>query len=153
MPRERQLDEIGWRDNPDALFMGGIHNNTVLYYFAQSSFYDKTSNNEILFQQGCNNPNMAQFLATRELFEGRLRTMSGLEFVVAQEPAETGPGAGTGVWVINKQTRRKRQGEEDEIIVHSSYFLCDGTIFMAPSLADVLSMRIVRAFPHPTTFL
>ena len=130
--------------------MGGIHNNTVLYYFAQSSFYDKTSNNEILFQQGCNNPNMAQFLATRELFEGRLRTMSGLEFVVAQEPAETGPGAGTGVWVINKQTRRKRQGEEDEIIVHSTYFLCDGTIFMAPSLADVLSMRIVGApLPNP----
>ncbi|KAK4104851.1 MED6-domain-containing protein [Parathielavia hyrcaniae] len=84
---------------------------------------------------------MTQYLATRELFEGRLKTMSGLEFVVAQEPADTGPGAGTGVWVINKQTRRKRQ-PEDEIIVHGTYFVVGENIYMAPSLADIISSRI-----------
>ncbi|KAK4236234.1 MED6 mediator sub complex component-domain-containing protein [Achaetomium macrosporum] len=134
------LDEIQWR--APVHFEGGIHNNSVLYYFAQSPFYDKTSNNEVVFQQGLNNPNMTPFLATRELFEGRLKTMSGLEFIVAQEPAETGPGAGTGVWVINKQTRRKRQGEEDEITVHAVYFMVGDSIYMAPSLADILSSRI-----------
>ncbi|KAL2264298.1 hypothetical protein VTK26DRAFT_7903 [Humicola hyalothermophila] len=134
------LDEIQWRAPPE--FEQGIHNNSVLYYFAQSPFYDKTSNNEVVFQQGLNNPNMTQYLATRESFEGRLKTMSGLEFIVAQEPAETGPGAGTGVWVINKQTRRKRQGEEDEIIVHGSYFIVGENIYMAPSLADIISSRI-----------
>ncbi|GAB1314918.1 Mediator of RNA polymerase II transcription subunit 6 [Madurella fahalii] len=134
------LDEIQWRAPPE--FDQGIHSNSVLYYFAQSPFFDKTSNNEVVFQQGLNNPNMTQFLATRELFEGRLKTMSGLEFIVAQEPAETGPGAGTGVWVINKQTRRKRQGEEDEIIVHASYFIVGENIYMAPTLADIISSRI-----------
>ncbi|KAK4110800.1 MED6-domain-containing protein [Canariomyces notabilis] len=134
------LDEIQWRAPPD--FEQGIHSNSVLYYFAQSPFFDKTSNNEVVFQQGLNNPNMTQFLATRELFEGRLKTMSGLEFVVAQEPAETGPGAGTGVWVINKQTRRKRQGEEDEIIVHATYFIVGENIYMAPTLGDIISSRI-----------
>ncbi|KAL2268575.1 hypothetical protein VTJ83DRAFT_3421 [Remersonia thermophila] len=134
------LDEIQWRAPPD--FEMGIHSNSVLFYFAQSPFFDRTSNNEVLFQQGLNNPNMTPYLATRELFEGRLKTMSGLEFIVAQEPAETGPGAGTGVWVINKQTRRKRQGEPDEIIVHATYFVVGENIYMAPSLADIISTRI-----------
>jgi mediator of RNA polymerase II transcription subunit 6 len=134
------LDEIQWRAPPQ--FEGGIHSNSVLYYFSESPFFDKTSNNEVVFQQGLNNPNMTQFLATRELFEGRLKSMSGLEFIVAQEPAETGPGAGTGVWVINKQTRRKRQGEEDEVTVHATYFIVGGNIYMAPSLADIISSRI-----------
>ncbi|KAH6641475.1 MED6 mediator sub complex component-domain-containing protein [Chaetomium tenue] len=138
------LDEIQWRAPPD--FDMGIHSNSVLFYFAQSPFYDRTSNNEVLFQQGLNNPNLTPYLATRELFEGRLKTMSGLEFVVAQEPAETGPGAGTGVWVINKQTRRK-QSPQDEIIVHSSYFVVGENIYMAASFADILSSRIAAASP------
>ncbi|KAG7289503.1 hypothetical protein NEMBOFW57_005874 [Staphylotrichum longicolle] len=133
------LDEIQWRSPPE--FEMGIHSNSVLFYFAQSPFYDRTSNNEVLFQQGLNNPNMTPYLATRELFEGRIKTMSGLEFIVAQEPAETGPGAGTGVWVINKQTRRKRQGE-DEIIVHGTYFVNGENIYMAPSMGDVISSRL-----------
>lgn len=144
------LDEIQWHTPPQ--FEAGIHSNSILYYFAQSPFYDKTSNNEVVFQQGLNNQAMSQYLATRELFESRLREMSGLEFVVAQEPAETGPGMGTGVWVINKQTRRKRpptnparpeDGPPDEIIVHSVYFVVGENIYMAPTLADVLSSRIV----------
>ncbi|KAK3685628.1 MED6 mediator sub complex component-domain-containing protein [Podospora appendiculata] len=134
------LDEIQWRTPPN--FEGGIHTNSVLYYFAQSPFFDKTSNNEVVFQQGLNNPNMLQFLKTREQFEGRLKTMSGLEFIVAQEPAETGPGAGTGVWTINKQTRRKRQGEEDEIVVHSVYFIVGENIYMAPTLFDRINASI-----------
>lgn len=136
------LDEIQWRAPPN--FEQGIHSNSVLYYFAESPFFDKTSNNAVVFQQGLSNIHMAPFLETRELFEGRLRTMSGLEFIVGQEPAETGPGAGTGVWIINKQTRRKRQGEEDEIVVHATYFIVGENIYMAPSLADVISSRMVR---------
>ncbi|KAK3403518.1 mediator of RNA polymerase II transcription subunit 6 [Sordaria brevicollis] len=143
------LDEIQWHTPPQ--FEAGIHSNSILYYFAQSPFYDKTSNNEVVFQQGLNNQAMFQYLATRELFESRLREMSGLEFIVAQEPAETGPGMGTGVWVINKQTRRKRpptnparpeDGPPDEIIVHSTYFVVGENIYMAPTLADVISSRV-----------
>ncbi|KAK0635250.1 MED6 mediator sub complex component-domain-containing protein, partial [Bombardia bombarda] len=134
------LDEIAWRTQVD--FEGGIHSNTILYYFAKSPFFDKTSNNEVVFQQGLTNPNMTQYLTTRELFEGRLKTMSGLEFVVAQEPAETGPGAGTGVWVINKQTRRKRHGEEDEVVVHAVYFMVGENVYMAPTLADIISAKV-----------
>jgi len=143
------LDEIQWHTNP-AVVGGSIHDNSVLFYFRESPFYDKTSNNEVLYQQGLHNQTMMQFLETRERFERRLREMSGLEFVVAQEPAETAPGTGTGVWVINKQTRRKRQGEEDEISVHGTYFLVGENVYMAPTLADIISMRLVCS-PSPST--
>ena len=69
--------------------------------------------------------------------------MSGLEFMVAQEPAETAPNTGTGVWVIRKQTRRKRLPEDDEITVHASYFVVGENIYMAPTVSDIVGSRLV----------
>ncbi|KAI3323253.1 MED6-domain-containing protein [Xylariaceae sp. AK1471] len=137
---EPPLDEIFWRDPQSAQQMQGIHSNSVLFYFAQSPFFDRTSNNAVLASQAMFNPAMFHLIQTREAFEGRLREMSGLEFIVAQEPAETAPGTGTGVWVIRKQTRRKRD-PEDEIIVHSTYYIVGENIYTAPTLAQVISFR------------
>jgi len=53
------------------------------------------------------------------------------------------PGTGTGVWVIRKQTRRKRAGQEDEITVHSTYFVMGENIYMAPAVGDVIGSRLV----------
>ncbi|KAI1390923.1 MED6-domain-containing protein [Hypoxylon trugodes] len=138
---EPPLDEIQWRFPPAAQAMGGIHSNSVLFYFAESPFFDRTSNNAVLYNQAMWNESMKPLIQTRERFEGRLREMSGLEFIVAQEPAEMGPGMGTGVWVINKQTRRKRE-PEDEITVHSTYYLIGENVYMAPTLADILGFRM-----------
>jgi hypothetical protein len=115
-----------------------------LFYFAGSPFFDQTSNNAVLFNQAQYNQNMHHLLATREAFEGRLKSMSGLEFIVAQEPAEMAPGTGTGVWVIRKQTRRKRPGQEDEVTVHSTYFVMGLNIYMAPAVGDVIGSHLVR---------
>ncbi|OTB07715.1 hypothetical protein M426DRAFT_19652 [Hypoxylon sp. CI-4A] len=136
------LDEIQWRHPAAAQAMGGIHTNSVLFYFAESPFYDKTSNNNVLYTQSLFNPSMAHIIHTREVFESRLKQMSGLEFIVAEEPAETAPGTGTGVWVINKQKRYKRE-PEDEIEVLGTYYVIGENIYMAPSLIDVLSFRMV----------
>lgn len=142
--KEPPLDEIQWKDLQQVWqFPGGLHTNTVLMYFASSPFFDPTSNNAVLFNQAVYNPNMAYLVQTREVFEDRLRSMSGLEFMVAQEPAETSPGAGTGVWVIHKQTRRKRPGQDDEITVHAAYYMVAENIYMAPTLADILTYRLV----------
>ena len=94
------LDEIQWRHPPFAAQMQGIHSNSVLMYFAESPFFDRTSNNALLLSQAMVNPSLFPVIQTREAFEARLRTMSGLEFIVAQEPAEMAPGTGTGVWVF-----------------------------------------------------
>ena len=139
------LDEIQWRHPPFAAQMQGIHTNSVLMYFAESPFFDRTSNNALLLSQAMVNPSMFPVIQTREAFEARLRTMSGLEFIVAQEPAEMAPGTGTGVWVIRKQTRRKRQGEEDDIAVHAAYYVVGDNIYQAPTLADILGFRVVRS--------
>lgn len=139
------LDEIQWKSPPLAASMLGIHSNSVLFYFSHSPFFDPTSNNAVLVNQAMFNPNMHAVLASRESFEGRLGTMAGLEFMVAQEPADMAPGTGTGVWVIRKQMRRKRVGEEDEITVMATYFVVGDNIYMAPSVADVLASRTVSS--------
>jgi mediator of RNA polymerase II transcription subunit 6 len=137
------LDEIVWSDPIEVNQLQGIHSNSVLYYFAKSPFFDNTSNNNVVFNQALHNPKMFPIIQTREQFEGRLKSMSGLEFIVAQEPAEMGWGYGTGVWVIRKQTRRKQPGAEDELTVHADYFLVGENIYQAPTLADILSSKIV----------
>ncbi|TVY55160.1 Mediator of RNA polymerase II transcription subunit 6 [Lachnellula cervina] len=137
--QEPPLDEMQWHSQQMAINMLGIHSNSVLFYFAESPFFDKTSNNAVLYSQALYNQAMLPVIQTREAFEGRLKTMSGLEFMVAQEPAD--PVNGTGVWVIRKQTRRKKQNEEDEIVLHSTYFVMGENIYMAPAVADVLASR------------
>ncbi|KAF4983203.1 hypothetical protein FZEAL_1360 [Fusarium zealandicum] len=144
-PNDPPLDEIQWR-SPGALAnMGGLHTNTILFYFAESPFFERTSNNAVIFSQAMNNPQMYHYIETREAFEARLKSMSGLEFMVAEEPAETAPGTGTGVWVIRKQTRREAAytGESDDITVHASYFVVGENIYMAPTLNDILAARIM----------
>ncbi|TLS26937.1 hypothetical protein PpBr36_04517 [Pyricularia pennisetigena] len=141
-------DEIQWNSMEHVMQFGGIHDNTILYYFAASPFFDPTSNNAVVFSQAVRNQSQLHIIATRQAFEARLREMSGLEYIVAQEPAETGPGMGTGVWVIRKQTRRKVKDSNgfpapDEIEVHSDYFVVGENIYMAPSLANILSSRIL----------
>lgn len=132
-----------------ALYVPSLLIGAVLFYFAQSPFFDQTSNNAVLFNQAQYNQNMFPIIATREAFEGRLKTMSGLEYIVAQEPAEMAPGTGTGVWVIRKQMRRKRAGQEDEVTVHSTYFVMGENIYMAPAVGDVIGSRLVSVFSSP----
>ncbi|KAI9736857.1 MAG: Mediator of RNA polymerase II transcription subunit 6 [Claussenomyces sp. TS43310] len=146
------LDEIQWRSPEIAAGMMGIHTNSVLHYFARSPFFDPTSNNAVLVSQFGNNPRMVYIVETREAMEARLKTMSGLEFMVAQEPAEMDPGTGTGVWVIRKQNRRKRQGQEDEVTVQATYFVVGENIYMAPTVADVIGNRLLSIFTCMNSF-
>merc|ERR1712093_815517 len=94
-----------------------------------------------------------EVIQTRAAFEGRLKTMSGLEFVIAEQPAEMAPGTGTGVWVIRKQTRRKRDRDEDEITIHSTYFVVGDNIYMAPTVADVLGNRTMSIISSLNKFI
>ncbi|KAF5628068.1 RNA polymerase II transcriptional regulation mediator MED6 [Fusarium tjaetaba] len=142
-PNDPPLDEIQWRSPMAIQQMGGLHNNTILFYFAESPFFERTSNNAVVYNQAMNVPSMYPVIQTREAFETHLNTMSGLEFRVVEEPAETGPGAGTGVWVIRKQTRRKSAYDDDEITVHATYFVVGENIYMAPTLSAILSARIL----------
>ncbi|KAL8837932.1 MAG: hypothetical protein Q9176_005408 [Flavoplaca citrina] len=141
---EPQLDEIQWKAPPIAQSMGGIQTNTVLPYFYSSPFFDATSNNATITTQATHNPAQFYLIQTREAFEARLRTMQGLEFIVAHDPSENGTKPdNNGVWVIRKQNRRKRDGMEDEISAISSYYVVGENIYMAPLLSNILGARLL----------
>ena len=71
--------------------------------------------------------------------------MGGLEFIVAHDPSDDGQQhVNSGVWVIRKQNRRKRSGYEDEVTVLSSYFVVGESIYMSPSVGNVIGSRMVR---------
>ncbi|KAL8696466.1 MAG: hypothetical protein Q9201_007643 [Fulgogasparrea decipioides] len=142
--QEPSLDEIQWKAPPIAQSMGGIQTNTVLPYFYHSPFFDATSNNATITTQATHNPALFYLIQTREAFEGRLRTMQGLEFMVAHDPSENGTKTeNSGVWIIRKQNRRKRAGAEDEITPISSYYVVGENVYMAPSLGRVLAARLL----------
>jgi mediator of RNA polymerase II transcription subunit 6 len=87
---------------------------------------------------------MTHVIETREAFEGTLRTMQGLEFMISQDPSDNGHRIeNSGVWVIRKQIRRKRQGAEDEILPIRSYFVVGENIYMAPFLGSIINNRMV----------
>ena len=118
----------------------------VLPYFAESPFFDTTSNNATLTTQALHNPNMFYIIQTREAFEGRLRTMQGLEFMVTHDPSENDTKHDhSGVWVIRKQNRRKRQGAQDEVTGINSYYVVGENVYMAPSVGNLLGSRLVCA--------
>ncbi|KZL82064.1 med6 mediator sub complex component [Colletotrichum incanum] len=140
-PNDPPLDEIQWRAPEIAASMQGIHSNSVLFYFAESPFFDRQSNNAVITNQAMFNPALLKNLATREAFEGELDKMSGLEFRVLHAPADM--VTGTGVWTIVKQTRQKnidRNRMETRPLAY--YFVVGENIYQAPTLGDILSSRI-----------
>ncbi|KAJ5669227.1 hypothetical protein N7462_010297 [Penicillium macrosclerotiorum] len=151
--QESSMEEILWRSPPHVEMMGGyLHSNNILFYFAESPFFDLTSNNASLTIQASYNEAFRHFVETREAFEARLKTMQGLEFVVAYDPLQAAAQPGnrfahepSNVWVIRKQNRRKRSGLDDEVTVISTYFVVGDCIYMAPSVASVVGNRILSA--------
>ncbi|KAJ5092301.1 hypothetical protein NUU61_007171 [Penicillium alfredii] len=151
--QDASMEEILWRSPPHVQMMGGyLHSNNILFYFAESPFFDPTSNNASLAIQASYNDAFRHFVETREAFEGRLKTMQGLEFVVAYDPLQAAAQSDTrfahepsNVWVIRKQNRRTRSGLDDEVTVISTYFVVGDCIYMAPSVASVVGNRILSA--------
>lgn len=151
--QDASMEEILWRSPPHVQMMGGyLHSNNILFYFAESPFFDPTSNNASLAIQANYNEAFRHFVETREAFEDRLKTMSGLEFIVSYDPLQAAAQSDTrfahepsNVWVIRKQNRRKRNGMDDEVTVISTYFVVGDCIYMAPSVASVVGNRILSA--------
>lgn len=123
----------------------------MLYYFAQSPFFDPTSNNGIVFTQSqITNP---EILGTRQQFEEELSKRSGLEFRVVQSHQNYGPDVGPdqGRWVIQKQRREKQAGRPDQVTPLATYFVIGDLILMAPSIGNILwgkLMDSMQKFQH-----
>lgn len=121
------LDEVQWRA-PEWIQMNGLRTDNVLEYFAQSPFYDRSSNNQVLKMQSQFNVGLQ---GRQDLYK-ELQNMKGIEFVVALERAPT-------LWVIRKQNRL---GPHDVRQI-ATYFVVNENIFMAPSIFDVINSRLL----------
>jgi hypothetical protein len=126
-----------------------------LFYFAESEFFDATSNNASLAIQASYNDSFRHFVETREAFEGHLKTMQGVEFMVIHDPLQAAAQSDTSfahepsnIWVIRKQTRRKRSGMEDDVVALATYYVVGDCIYMAPSISRVIGNRIVSVIVH-----
>lgn len=129
----------------------------VLFYFAESPFFDPTSNNASLALQAMHNENLRPFIETREAFEGRLKTMQGLEFMVVHDPLLEAAAANaaavsrgeqpkepSNVWVIRKQMRRRTgNAGQDDVQILATYFIVGDSVYMAPSVWSVVGRRMV----------
>ncbi|KAA8643220.1 hypothetical protein EYZ11_003124 [Aspergillus tanneri] len=160
-PQDASMEEIVWRSPPHVQMMGGyLHSNNILFYFAESPFFDATSNNASLAIQANYIEGLRHVVGTRDAFEERLRGMQGLEFVVAYDPLQAAAQSDTqfahepsNIWVIRKQFRRKRSGLDDEVDVLATYFVVGDCIYMAPSVASVVGNRILSAVTSLTNLL
>jgi len=136
------LDEIQWREPEAVKFYGGIGAENVHLYFMQSPFCDPTSNNKVLELQARFNTELYPMLASRVEFEKRLRSMSGVEYIVVAGPARTQAGMNP-VWVIRKQRRTKLRGSPDDVEILGTYFAIGENVYQAPSVLDIITCRLV----------
>jgi mediator of RNA polymerase II transcription subunit 6 len=121
-------------------------------FFMNSPFLDGMSNNGIIKNQAQSNPGskLEQIMWDRKLLESRLDGMAGTEFRVVDGPETSfGPGGmGNPVWVIRKQVREKKGDTYRVTAVEATYFVMGEFIYMAPSLEDILRVRLVSLPRH-----
>ncbi len=122
------LDELRW-SNPEWIQVYGLRSDNVLDYFAESPFFDRTSNNQVLKMQ----TQYSEHLQGRQLdLNAELQNMKGIEFnvIYARDP---------DFWVIRKQMRLGR----DEVRSLSVYHIIGPNIYVAPNVQSVVSSRLL----------
>jgi mediator of RNA polymerase II transcription subunit 6 len=102
----------------------------ALEYFMQSQFFDRTSNNAVIRMQTRFNQSLQEIVH-------QLSQMVGIEYVLAhvQEPV---------LYIVRKQRRHS----PTDVEYLNSYYILESTIYQAPSLYDVLYMRLATSMFH-----
>lgn len=126
------LDEIQWK-SPEWIQHFGLHSANVLDYFAESPFYDRTSNNQVLRMQ-LQFQSIPPNVHPQKYFQSRLTEMTGIEFVVAytREP---------DFWVIRKQNRTS----PDQASPINDYYIIGANVYQSPVIYDILSSRLLSS--------
>ncbi|WPK25090.1 hypothetical protein PUMCH_002392 [Australozyma saopauloensis] len=126
------LDEIQWK-SPEWIQHFGLHSANVLDYFAESPFYDRTSNNQVLRMQLQFQP-IPPNVHPQKYFQSRLTEMTGIEFVVAytREP---------DFWVVRKQNR----SSPEHAAPLNDYYIIGANVYQSPVIYDILSSRLLSS--------
>ncbi|KAK4990302.1 Mediator of RNA polymerase II transcription subunit 6 [Elasticomyces elasticus] len=147
-PDERQWS---YRDAYD--YYKPMHANGIHPYFHESPYFDHTTKNGLLFDQSRVNAELFNLVQNRVALEDRLRSMNGVEYMITGEPPIGENVEDTGVWVIRKQGRRKRQGREDEVVVLETYYMIGEFVYQAPPVTSLIGNRILSVTTSLSKFL
>lgn len=148
---ETDLSTIVYCDKLWVQFNGGwLHSNNVLFYFAQSPFFDKLSSNNTVITQNSGIPERElKYLSTKQRFEEELTRYAGIQYVVDQDPMENevlvdGPGGKerSMIWVIKKLDRKRARSNDIEVLGY--YYIIDETIYQAPNMFKILEYRLMN---------
>ncbi|QDS76704.1 hypothetical protein FKW77_000836 [Venturia effusa] len=131
-------------------FLPGVTAESVHAYFLNSPFVDDLSNNALLRQQAASGN--GEWMFDRKAMDAKLDVMQGIEYRIVEGP-ETSYGLaqlGNPVWVVRKQFRERKQSEARGTYfrvtrVEGTYFIMGELVYMAPSLEDVLRIRLMAA--------
>ncbi|SCU88517.1 LAFA_0E13146g1_1 [Lachancea sp. 'fantastica'] len=151
-----QLDELQWK-SPEWIQSFGLRTDNVLDYFAESPFFDRSSNNQVAKMQHqfaqprpegsareANNldpdPHRQRILSTymvHALWDAELRKLKGVEYVLAyvREP---------DFWIIRKQLR----STPTTATPLQDYFIIGANVYQSPSVFKILQSRLLSANFH-----
>lgn len=107
-----------------------------------SPFFDHTSNNAVLTSQAQFNPGMFAAIQDRTQFEKLLSGMSGIEYIVAEEPSAAKQHENP-VWVIKQQERHRDRDETIGLDLLNIYYVVGQFVYEAPSIERVLQSKLV----------
>lgn len=135
----QDLTSVQWRSVEWVMAFGALTPQTVLDYFAQSPFYDPTSNNAVLRMQ--TQYSFAAGAAFANESE-ELRRFVGIEFAVTySEPPD--------LFIIEKRDRKSPH----EAHPVAAYYVLHNSIYQAPDLYSVLSNRLLSSLFYMRTSL
>lgn len=149
---EVDLSTIVYCDKLWIQFNGGwLHSNNVLFYFAQSPFFDRLSSNNTVITQNSGIPERElRYLSTKNKFQEELTRYAGIQYVVDQDPMENevfvdGPNGKerSMIWVIKKLDRKRARSNDMEVLGY--YYIIDDTIYQAPNMFKILEYRLMNA--------
>ena len=145
--------------------MGGkaMDENMIHRYMTESPFFEWSSKNGLLFEQGKVDWNVHTMCNNRKALEENLRQRPGLEFMIVQEPQPVADkelaaqGITTGVYVIRKQDRARAPAgprvrppsvileDKWELTILGTYFIVGQNVYQSPNVFDVIENRLLSA--------
>lgn len=132
MAEATPLDELRW-SSPEWIQAFGLNSFNVLEYFAESPFFDRTSNNQVLKMQFQFNEATVNLSQSHPIFMKNLQKMTGVEFIILinNEPS---------FYLIRKQERVSPTKTQ----ILNDYYIINSNIYMSPNIYSVVSSRLLN---------
>ena len=125
------LTTTSWEDR--SWWSGALHKATVIDYFAHSPFYDRTCLNEQL--------RMQRTLTPKDVAE-KLSRLPGIIYEVDEQ--RTDQSDAPRLYVV----RKLRRDTTGRAVPLRFYYILDGVVYEAPSLAAVMRTRLLKMAWH-----